>query len=116
MLIGGLSYAGVYLYKNPPAIFAESEAQNSADALARSRSNGLSAYEAMMLKKPRTTLDNASILRLWKANVGASVIIKMIQTSNPDYDLNANAVIELQQAGVDQTIIVAMIDATYATR
>jgi len=116
MFIGGLSYAGVYVYEHPILIGLDRDTHNSADALARSRSEGLSAYEAMMLKKPRTTLDNASILRLWKANVGASVIVKMIQTSNPDYDLNANAVIELQQAGVDQAIIVAMIDATYASR
>jgi hypothetical protein len=67
----------------------------------------------MMLKKPRTTLDNATILKLWKAEVGTEVIVQMIRTSNPDYDVSSNAVIQLKQAGVDQTIILSMIDATY---
>jgi hypothetical protein len=67
----------------------------------------------MMLHKPKAVLDNATILKLVRANVEVSVILQMIKTSTADYDLGANAIIELKQAGVDQQIILAMIDASY---
>ncbi len=69
-----------------------------------------------MLKRPRTTLDNATVLKLWRADVGTDVILQMIRTSNADYDLSANAVIQLKQAGVDRILILAMIDASYNAR
>jgi hypothetical protein len=40
----------------------------------------------------------------------------MIRTANADYDVSANAIIELKQAGVDQIVILAMIDASYNAR
>ncbi|HXE61974.1 MAG TPA: hypothetical protein VN519_00445 [Bryobacteraceae bacterium] len=91
---------------------------SNADALARARTTagGLSTFEQMMVKKPRTTMDNQTILKLWKANVGTNVILQMIRTSNSDYDVSASAIIDLKQAGVDQAIILAMIDASYASR
>ena len=61
-------------------------------------------------------MDNATILKLWKASVGPNVILQLIRTSNADYDVSASAIIELKEAGVDQTIILAMIDASYNTR
>jgi hypothetical protein len=67
----------------------------------------------MMIKKPRTTLDNAAIVKLWKANVGAEVIIQMIRTSNPDYDTSSNGIIQLKQSGVEENVILTMIDASY---
>jgi len=62
--------------------------------------------------KPKAVLDNATILRMVKANVEVGVIILMIKTSTPDFDLSANSVIELKQAGVDRQIITAMIEAS----
>jgi len=90
----------------------------NADALARARTTagGLSTFEQMMIKKPRTTMDNATILKLWKANVGTNVILQLIRTSTADYDVSASSIIELKEAGVDQTVILAMIDASYANR
>jgi hypothetical protein len=104
-------------FVNRPTQFEESQ-QSAADALSRARtgSGPLSTFEMLMLKKPRTTMDNATILQLWKANVGVNVILQMIRTSNADYDVSASAIIELKQAGVDQNIILAMIDATYNVR
>ncbi len=92
--------------------------QSAAEALSRARmsAGGLSTFEQMMMKKPRATMDNATVLRLWKANVGANVILQLIRTTTPDYDVSANSIIELKEAGVDQSIILAMIDASYATR
>jgi hypothetical protein len=66
--------------------------------------------------KPRAALDNAAVLKLWNAGVGSVVIVQMIRTSNADYDLNENAVIQLKEAGVDRNIILAMIDASYNAR
>jgi hypothetical protein len=94
-------------------------AQSDLDSLSRTRNamgGQLSTFEQMMTKKPRSTLDNATILKLWRANVGSDVILQMIRTSNADYDLSANAVIELRQAQVDRSIILAMIDASYTSR
>jgi 4-amino-4-deoxy-L-arabinose transferase-like glycosyltransferase len=93
--------------------------QDTAEALARARSAAggqLSTFEQMMIRKPRLTLDNATILKLWRANVGPTVILQMIKTSNPDFDLSANAIIELKQAGVEQSVIMAMIDFSYTQR
>jgi hypothetical protein len=90
--------------------------QDAAAALATARTGAggqLSPYEQMMLRKPKGNLDNATILKLWRANVGASVIVTMIKTSVPDYDVTADAIIKLKDAEVDPSIILAMIDATY---
>jgi hypothetical protein len=110
-----VSAGAVYLVRLAKHARSDETSLSTPDALARAqRSAGsLSDYELMMLKKPRTTLDNAAIVRLWKASVGAEVIIQMIRTSNPDYDTSSNGIIELKQAGVDENIILTMIDASY---
>jgi len=111
--------SGTYwLIQNKPWAKTDEAQVNTAEALAKARNSvgALSAFEQMMLKKPRGTMDNAAVLEMWKANVGVSVIMQMIRTSNADYDVSPKAVIELKQAGVDQTIILAMIDATYNVR
>jgi hypothetical protein len=97
---------------------ADESSTSTTEALAQARTSagGLSTFEQMMIKKPRSTMDNSTILKLWKANVGPNVILQLIRTSNPDYDVSASAIIELKEAGVDQTIILAMIDASYNTR
>ena len=66
--------------------------------------------DAQPPKKPKATLDNSEILRLWKANVGKQVILQMIRTSNGDYDVDPTAVIVLREAQVDESIILAMIE------
>jgi hypothetical protein len=118
-LFSAFAGAIVYLSMNP-GLFRRGEdtSQNGAEALARARTaaGGLSAFEQMMIKRPRTTMDNATILRLWRANVSPNVILQMIRTANADYDVSANAIIELKQAGVDQVVILAMIDASYNAR
>jgi hypothetical protein len=118
-LLAALVGAVVYFSVNPISFRrVDDGSQNSAEALSRARTaaGGLSAFEQMMIKRPRTTMDNATILRLWRANVSPNVIVQMIRTANADYDVSANAIIELKQAGVDQIIILAMIDASYNTR
>jgi len=75
----------------------------------------LSSFEQMMLHKPRGTLDNATILKLWRANVETDLILQLIKTTTPDYDVSANAIIELKEANVNRLIIMAMINANYGT-
>jgi hypothetical protein len=119
LLLVAIPAAIVYFSVHPFSSHrGEDTSQNSADALSRARTTagGLSAFEQMMIKKPRTTLDNAAILELWKANLGRDVILQMIRTANADYDVSASAIIALKQAGVDQAVILAMIDASYNTR
>jgi len=112
-----LAVAGViYIQENTLWFHRDTDPQSSTDGLARARTatgGQLSPFEQMMLHKPKAVLDNATILKLVRANVEVSVILQMIKTSTADYDLGANAIIELKQAGVDQQIILAMIDASY---
>ena len=48
--------------------------------------------------------------------MGTDVVLQLIRTSTPDYDVSASSIIELKQAGVEQSIILAMIDASYTAR
>ena len=121
----GLLVGGVYFWRNGIALpdFRGKDGGNSsrseAEALARMRTSAggqLSNFEQMMTKKPKGTLDNATIMQLWKANVGTNIILQMVRTSNADYDLSAGAIIQLRQAQVDQSIILAMIDSSYSAR
>jgi hypothetical protein len=94
-------------------------AQNDVDALSRARNamgGQLSTYEQMMTKRPPTTLNNAAIIKLWKADAGTDVIVRLIRASNPDFDLTADGVVALRSAGVDRTIVLAMIEAAYTSR
>jgi hypothetical protein len=117
LVSAGLSAVGAtYLVRLVAPAHSEETSLSTPDALARARTSAgssLSDYELMMLKKPRTTLDNAAVLQLTKANVGSEVIIQMIRTSNPDFDMSSNGIIQLKQAGVDENIILTMIDASY---
>lgn len=110
----------VYYFVAKPNWFHRdaTDAPSQAEALARARTSmgQLSTFEQMMIHKPKSTLDNATVVQLWKANVGPNVILQMIKTSNTDFDLSAGAIIELKEAGVDQTILLAMIDAGYGSR
>lgn len=115
IVAGLLAAGGTYLVRLATHPHTEETSLSTQDALARARTSAgsLSDYELMMLKKPRTTLDNAAIVKLWKASVGAEVIIQMIRTSNPDYDISSNGIIQLKQSGVDENVILTMIDASY---
>lgn len=116
-----------WLCVNPPSVlsFSGHNAGNDsalvqkeqAEALARARAatgGELSAFEQMMLRKSRPALDNATVLKLVRANVDNSVILQLIYTSNADYDLSADAIIGMKKAGISEAILLAMINASYA--
>ena len=131
LAICGLVGGGVWLRMNPPGFLSRLSPaagetatpavspQDQAEALARARTAAggkLSTFENMMLNKPKIAMNNATILKLVKAEVSKDVILQMIRTSTADYDLGANDVIELKEAGVDPAIILAMLDASYAAQ
>jgi hypothetical protein len=104
---------------NPQWFHRDAEAPPSADnglASARTATGGqLSPFEQMMLRKPnKNVLDNPTVLKLVRANVETGVIVQMVKTSTANYDLSATAIIGLKENGVDQRIILAMIDANYS--
>jgi hypothetical protein len=113
-----------WLWTNPPSFLtwgagnATAAQKEQAEALARARAAAggeLSTFERMMLRKSKPAMDNETVLKLVKANVGESVVVQLIRASNADYDLSANAIIEMKKAGVNETILLAMIDASYGT-
>jgi hypothetical protein len=122
LVLVALPVGAAIVYKASPGLFHKAPDDGAqaggADALARARAaaGGLTAFEQMMIKKPKQTMDNATVLKLWKNNVGADVILQLIRTTTPDYDVSASSIIELKQAGVEQSIILAMIDASYTAR
>ena len=122
LLVLALLGAVVYLVRSPRILNyalagggTASEAERLVQARAAAGGQG-STFEQMMNRKPKATLDNAEILRLWRADVGTSVVLQMIRTSNGSYDVSTNAIIALREAKVDQSIILALIDANYNSR
>jgi hypothetical protein len=51
-----------------------------------------------------------TIISLVKANVSESLVLKTIQRQNKPYDLTPQDLVKLQQAGVSETIVNAMLD------
>lgn len=114
---------GAYYLRNHPFALRAAEtgiSGDDAESLARARSamggGQLSAFEKMMTRRPRTTLSNKEVLQLWRAQVPVNIIVQMIRTSNPDFDVSAASVIELRKEGLEPSIMLAMIDASYTTR
>jgi len=56
-------------------------------------------------------LTNADIVNMTKQGFDAGLIIKAIQTSSTDFDVSAQALIELKDAGVPQPVMEAMLTA-----
>lgn len=119
-LIAGLYFlAGYPLLGNLSGSRPTITAAGDADSLAQARNamgGQISGIEQMMTRKPLDTLDNNEVLSLWHANVGVSIILQMIRTTNGNYNVKPGAIIALRAEKVDQTIILAMIDANYRAR
>jgi len=122
LLVVVISAGGYYAWSHPFPFHSSEQgpAGDDAESLARARAamggGQLSAFEKMMTRRPRTTLENKDIIQLWRAQVPVNIILQMIRTSNADFDVSAASVIELRKEGLDPSIILAMIDASYTTR
>jgi len=56
-------------------------------------------------------LTNQDIVQMVRARLADSTILKAIQVSDADFDLSAAALVKLKNAGVSQSVIVAMLSA-----
>jgi hypothetical protein len=56
-------------------------------------------------------LTNADVLTMTKQGFAPSLIVKAIQTSSTSFDVSAQALVELKNDGVDQTVMEAMLAA-----
>jgi hypothetical protein len=126
LLLTAMLGGAALLWANPPALLSFSSAaagnsssvspQDRAVASARAANGGeLSSFEQMMLRKSKPALDNATVLKLVRARVNEAVIVQLIHTSTADYDLGADSIIAMKQAGVSEQLLLAMINVTYGT-
>ncbi len=76
----------------------------------------LTAFEQLMTKRPKTTMDNSAIIKMWQAQVDPYVIVQLVRTSIPDYDLSSDAIVALREAHVDREVILAMISTSYSPK
>lgn len=60
-------------------------------------------------------LTNADIVRMMKAGIPESVIVRKIQVSQPDFAISANNLIELKNQGASERILGAILDARSGT-
>jgi hypothetical protein len=116
VLMGGLAAGAVWIYTILPfnRFQQNTEAPTHVEAADGVRSNmgQLSPFEKMMVSKHQQTMDNETIIRLTKANIGTPIILKMIRNSNHEFDVSAQAIISLKAGGVDESVIFTMLDVT----
>jgi hypothetical protein len=64
-----------------------------------------------VLAQTRKPLTNTDIVDMTKQGFDASLIVKAIQTSETDFDVSAKALVDLKDAGVNQSVMEAMLSA-----
>lgn len=57
------------------------------------------------------TMSNDEVISLTKAGLASSVIIGKIRSSKPMFDLSTDSLIKLKQAGVNDDVVAAMLEA-----
>lgn len=68
------------------------------------------------LSQQAQPLTNNDVVKMVKSGLPASVIANAIQANDTNFDVSANALIELQKASVPQTVMDAMISASSKKR
>ncbi|HEY6304111.1 MAG TPA: hypothetical protein VIX14_13710 [Terriglobales bacterium] len=63
------------------------------------------------LAQTQKALTNADILTMTKEGFAPSLIIKAIRSSSTDFDVSAHTLVELKNAGVDSSVMEAMLSA-----
>jgi hypothetical protein len=59
----------------------------------------------------RKALTNADVITMTKDGLASGLIVKAIQSSSTDFDISAQALVDLKDAGVDQSVMEAMLAA-----
>jgi hypothetical protein len=62
----------------------------------------------------RKALTNDDVVNMTKQGFDSSLIVKTIQTSQPNFDVSPQALIDLKNAGVSQSVMEAMLSAESA--
>lgn len=62
-------------------------------------------------KNPAQGFSNADVIKMVKAKLGDSIVIRKIKSSNCDFDTGADALIKLKDAGASDAVIQAMLEA-----
>jgi len=69
------------------------------------------AANSVTFAQTEKPLTNADVLNMTKQNFAPSLIVKAIQSSGTSFDVSAEALVELKNAGVDQSVMEAMLAA-----
>jgi hypothetical protein len=62
-------------------------------------------------RESRSPIKTSSIVNMTKEALAAPVIVKAIQANETDFDLSAQALVDLKNAGVDASVMEAMLSA-----
>ncbi len=71
----------------------------------------VSLFNNIAFTQEEEEITNSTILNMVKARFGETVIINKIKTSKTNFDLSTNSLIELKEAGANDNIINAMMEA-----
>lgn len=74
------------------------------------------AAQAPAAPQDKRPLTNADIIRMVKSGLAETVVISAIEANNSSFDVSADALIALKQAGINQNIIAAMLAASSRRR
>ena len=64
----------------------------------------------------RKPLTNQDVIDMTKQALAAPVIVKAIEANQADFDVSAQALLDLKNAGVDASVMEAMLSARAASR
>lgn len=67
------------------------------------------AAQALATKQDKKPLANPDIIRMVKSGLAEGVVISAIEANDSSFDVSADALIALKQAGISQNIIAAML-------
>ena len=71
----------------------------------------VSMYISTANAQTRKPLTNQDVVNMTKQVLAPSIIVKAIQANNTDFDISAQALLDLKNAGVDASVMEAMLSA-----
>lgn len=74
------------------------------------------AAQAPAMQQDKKPLTNADIIRMVKSGLAEGVVISAIEANDSSFDVSADALIALKQAGISQNIIAAMLASASRAR
>ena len=68
-------------------------------------------WASLLAAQTQKALTNSDIVTMTKEGFAPGLIVKAIKSSSTDFDVSAHALVELKNAGVDQSVMEAMLSA-----